>query len=74
MASGIGLPSPEPGADNGLHLGTQEVTRWGMGPADMGTVAGFMARVLDRDEDPVAVREDVIAFRRGFDTLHHVRS
>ena len=44
LASGIPLPSPPVAGDtNGLRLGTQEITRWGLEPEDMADVARLMA-------------------------------
>jgi glycine hydroxymethyltransferase len=73
LASGIGLPSPPVAGDfNGLRLGTQEITRWGMTPADMPAVAGLIGRVLAVGEDASTVQADVVAFRRRFQQLHFV--
>jgi glycine hydroxymethyltransferase len=73
LASGIGLPSPPLTGDfNGLRLGTQEVTRWGMRPHDMATVARLLAHVLVDAHDASHVRADVVAFRLGFQQLHFV--
>ncbi len=74
LTCGIGLPiDPVPGDVNGLRLGTTELPRWGMAPADMPAVADFLARVLARGEAPEAVAPEVTAFRRRFDKLHYVR-
>jgi glycine hydroxymethyltransferase len=75
LASGIGLPSPPVAGDyNGLRLGTQEVTRWGLQPADMEAVARLMCRVLIAQEPPERVKDDVVALRAGFQALHFVRA
>jgi glycine hydroxymethyltransferase len=75
LASGIGLPSPPVRGDyNGLRLGTQEVTRWGLGPPDMEAVARLMCRVLVGQEPPEQVKDDVVALRAGFQTLRFVRT
>lgn len=73
LATGIGLPLPEvPGDQNGLRLGSQELVRWGMGPADMPQVARLIARVLLRDEPAHALRDEVIALRRAFQRIHYI--
>ena len=55
----------------GLRMGTIEVTRLGMGEAEMDVIAGFMARVLVEREVPESVLEDVIDFRQGYQTLYY---
>ena len=44
---------------SGLRLGVQELTRVGMKPNDMKTVAECFQRVLLDDEDPSSVKQDV---------------
>ncbi|MBV9522131.1 MAG: serine hydroxymethyltransferase, partial [Alphaproteobacteria bacterium] len=73
LLCGIGLPAPPVAGDlNGIRIGTQEVTRWGMTPEAMPAVARFIARVWVAGEDPARVREDVVRFRRAFDRLAFV--
>ena len=73
LTSGIGLPLPEvPGDYNGLRIGTQEITRWGMLPEDMPAVAELLCRVLLDGEEPESVKGDVIAFRERFQELQFV--
>lgn len=73
LLSGIGLPLPALAGDyNGLRIGTQEITRWGIRPEDMPEVAELLCRVLLRGEAPENVRLDVIAFRQRFQSLHFV--
>ncbi len=75
LTSGIGLPLPELKNDfNGLRIGTQEITRWGMQPADMPAVAELIGRILVKGENPAGVRPDVMALRHQFQTLHYVFS
>ncbi len=70
LATGIPLPvSVVEGDYNGLRLGTQEVTRWGMGPAEMIRIARFMARRALAGERPEAIRRDVAALRDAFRTI-----
>ncbi len=67
LTTGIPLPlSPVPGDFNGLRLGTQEVTRWGMGPGEMAAVAHLMAGLLLRGEAPEDIRRAVTALRAPF--------
>ncbi len=74
LTSGIGLPLPSLEGDfNGIRLGTQEVTRLGMGPAQMQRAARLLADVL-LDRRPVeSVAKEVLELRRPFQTLHFVR-
>lgn len=73
LACGIGLPVGDgPVGDvPGLRLGTPEMVRWGMGPAEASLVAEWIARALDGDE--VRVADEVTRFRREFDHVHFVR-
>jgi len=74
LACGIGLPvAPLEGDMNGLRLGTPEIVRWGMGPAEMPVLAEFLARALDPAQAPEAVADEVTAWRGGFDRLHYLR-
>src|SRR5438132_1387208 len=50
----------------GLRMGTIEITRLGMGEAEMETIADFIARVLVERVEPEAVRDEVVAFRRPY--------
>jgi len=70
LACGIGLPiDPVAGDANGLRLGTPEIVRWGMTPADMPELAGLIAAGLEGRE----VAADVTAFRGRFRRLHYMR-
>lgn len=74
LTSGIELPLPPVAGDfNALRLGTQEITRWGMVPADMPAVAELIAQVLVQGAQPEQVRPAVVALRAGFQKLHFVR-
>lgn len=55
----------------GLRIGTIEVTRYGMGPKEMASIADMIARVVVRGEAPEAVKADAIALRRNFPTLYY---
>jgi glycine hydroxymethyltransferase len=55
----------------GLRMGTIELTRLGMGEAEMETIADFIARILIEWSAPEAVIDDVIAFRQPYQTLYY---
>jgi glycine hydroxymethyltransferase len=75
LMTSISLPiAPVPNSANAVRIGTQEITRWGMTPRDMPAIARFMARVLLQNEPVANVREDVVAFRQGFQTLSFMRN
>jgi glycine hydroxymethyltransferase len=59
---------------SGIRLGTQEVTRLGMGRDEMREIARFIARVLVKREDPEKVRRDVAEFRRPYQKVHYAFS
>jgi glycine hydroxymethyltransferase len=68
LACGIGLPiAPVSGDLNGLRLGTPEVARMGMTPADMPELASFITRALSAPPEDVA--GDVAAWRTQFDQV-----
>ena len=73
LASGIGLPAPAvAGEMNGMRLGTNELARRGMTPADMPELAALVARVLASGEAPEAVAPATSALRRRFTGVHFV--
>ena len=55
----------------GIRLGTSEVTRLGMKESDMEEIADFIRRVVLDKEPPEKVREEVIEFRKDFQTIHY---
>src|SRR5258706_15183829 len=55
----------------GLRMGTIEITRLGMGEAQMETIADFITRILVERIDTEAVRDEVIAFRQPYQTLSY---
>ena len=55
----------------GLRMGTIEITRLGMGEAEMETIADFIARLLLERVEPARVVDDVIAFRQPYQTLYY---
>ncbi|MDJ0274662.1 MAG: serine hydroxymethyltransferase [Nitrososphaerota archaeon] len=59
---------------SGIRLGTQEVTRLGMGKEEMREIARFISRVLVKREDPEKVRREVAEFRRPFQKVHYAFS
>ena len=73
LCCGIGLPIAEvPGDLNGLRLGTPEIVRLGLLPADMPRLAGMIARVLRTPAEAAAVRAEVTAWRRSLGPLRYL--
>ncbi|MFL5258764.1 MAG: hypothetical protein ACJ8AS_03355 [Hyphomicrobiales bacterium] len=56
-----------------IRIGTQEMTRLGMDGAAMEDIVGFIARIVVKGDRPESVRNDAVAFRRDYQTLHYVR-
>ncbi|CAN7179361.1 aminotransferase class I/II-fold pyridoxal phosphate-dependent enzyme [Bosea sp. LjRoot9] len=74
LSCGIGLPLPEVAGDvNGLRLGTPEIVRFGMTPADMPELAGYITEGLSGSRSADAIAKDVTAFRGRFRELHFMR-
>lgn len=66
-SSGIGLPGVElPGDYNGLRIGVQEVTRWGMRPDEMRVIAGLVADSLLQRRPASAIGDDARTLKAGF--------
>jgi glycine hydroxymethyltransferase len=68
------LPNDKPSdwdRPSGLRIGTIEVTRLGMREAEMEQIADFIARVLIEKQSPDDVLEDVIEFRRPYQTVYY---
>jgi glycine hydroxymethyltransferase len=55
----------------GLRIGTSEITRLGMKKNDMTEVAEFIKRIVVSKEDPTKLKQDVVAFRQNFQTVHY---
>jgi glycine hydroxymethyltransferase len=74
LLCGIGLPLPPVTGDlNGIRLGSQELTRFGLKEAAMTDVARFIGRFLVKGEAAEGIRRDVIAFRRDYQRIHYIR-
>lgn len=72
LACGIGLPIPEvPGDMNGLRIGTPELVRRGVTPADAPALASLIAEGL-RSNAPETVAPRTKALRARFQGLHYV--
>ena len=72
LCCGIGLPIAAVDGDlNGLRLGTPEIVRLGLTPADMPRLAGLIARGL-AGADPAGLRTEVAAWRRTLGPLQFV--
>jgi glycine hydroxymethyltransferase len=72
LACGIGLPIPEVQGDmNGLRIGTPELVRRGVTPADAPALAALIAEAL-RSNAPETVAPRTKALRARFQGLHYV--
>jgi glycine hydroxymethyltransferase len=73
LACGIGLPIADvPGDLNGLRIGTPELVRRGVTPADAPAIAALIAEGL-RSNDPAAVAPRTKALRARFQGLRFIR-
>ncbi|WP_135449172.1 serine hydroxymethyltransferase [Tabrizicola caldifontis] len=74
LACGIGLPLPEvPGDMNGLRIGTPELVRRGVTPADAPELAALIAEAL-RSIAPETIAPRTRALRARFQGLHYVNA
>lgn len=74
LACGIGLPIAEVDGDmNGLRIGTPELVRWGVTPADIPALAALVAEAL-RSNDPASLAPRTAALRARFQTLHYIHT
>lgn len=72
LACGIGLPIPEVAGDlNGLRIGTPELVRRGVTPADAPALAALIAEAL-RSNAPETVAPRTRQLRARFQGLHYV--
>jgi glycine hydroxymethyltransferase len=55
----------------GLRLGTTEVTRLGMGEAEMEAIGNFIVRIVSGQDRPEALVNDLVEFRSPFQTLYY---
>jgi glycine hydroxymethyltransferase len=70
LLSEIALPSDRSqDPAGGLRMGTQEVTRWGLGSEEMDRIAGWMRRALIENEDPETIGAEVRDLRASFQTI-----
>jgi glycine hydroxymethyltransferase len=58
---------------NGLRIGTPELVRWGVTPADAPRMASLIARALTTN-DPATLAKEVGNWRKSFDKLHFIRA
>ncbi len=73
LACGIGLPLPDITGDmNGLRIGTPELVRRGVTPADAPALAALIAEGL-RSNDPASVAPRTAALRARFQGMHYIR-
>ena len=55
----------------GIRLGTQEITRLGMGKSEMVTIADFFKALVFDKKDPELVKQEVSEFRKDFRRVHY---
>ncbi len=73
LACGIGLPIPDVAGDlNGLRIGTPELVRRGVTPADAPALAALIAEGL-RSNAPESVAPRTAALRASFQGMHYIR-
>ena len=73
LACGIGLPIAAVEGDmNGLRIGTPELVRRGVTPADAPALAALIAEGL-RSNDPASVAPRTAALRARFQGMHYIR-
>ncbi len=73
LACGIGLPIAEVAGDlNGLRIGTPELVRRGVTPADAPALAALIAEGL-RSDDPASVAPRTKSLRAKFQGMHYIR-
>ncbi|HEX5500478.1 MAG TPA: serine hydroxymethyltransferase, partial [Thermomicrobiales bacterium] len=68
------IPSDRPenwDRPGGLRIGTTEVTRLGMGAAEMARIAAFIAGIVVDGAEPEALRREVEAFRAPYQTVYY---
>ena len=74
LACGIGLPIAEVANDmNGLRIGTPELVRRGVTPADAPALAALIAEAL-RSNAPESIAPRTAALRAMFQGLHYIRA
>lgn len=56
---------------SGIRLGVQEITRLGMKEDEMIEIAEFFKRLIIDKEEPAKVKEDVIEFKKDYQTIHY---
>ncbi len=54
---------------SGVRLGTQELTRLGLGESEMKEIAGFFKRLLIDKENNENVKKDIIELKKGFNEV-----
>ena len=58
---------------NGLRIGTPELVRWGVTPADIPEIAALVAEAL-RSNDAASIAPRTAKLRAGFNKLHYIRT
>ena len=56
---------------NGIRIGVQEMTRFGMKEKEMKEIARFMKRLILNQESPEKIKKEVVELRRSFQTVKY---
>ncbi|MFM1651537.1 serine hydroxymethyltransferase [Brevibacillus sp. B_LB10_24] len=72
LFSGIELPGEKAARDNnGIRIGVQEVTRWGMKPDEMKLIAEWTADAVFGRRSKEEIKRDVVTLRKSFQQVHY---
>lgn len=74
LACEIGLPAGDADSRTGIRLGTPEIVRWGMTPAEMPELAGIIADALVGDASPESLIARTSELRQRFAVLRFIRA
>jgi len=56
---------------SGIRLGTSEVTRLGMGKAEMDEIAEFFKKLIVDQKEPAKIKEEIAEFKKNFQEIKY---